>query len=130
MAGGCAAAAVTVGALVLSDDFHERTQAAILPVDPELVYKSSLSTLSTMTGALIHRDDDLMAAKTLIDYGSVTIQVREIAVGETEIRVRGEKALIYNAELSALVLDRITNDLQALRRDSSAVPMAATAGRR
>ncbi|MFT7677717.1 MAG: hypothetical protein ACI8QC_001700 [Planctomycetota bacterium] len=116
--------------MVLSDDFHDRAQAAILPVDPELVYKSSLSTLSNMTGALIHRDDDLMAARTLVDYGNVTIQVREIAVGETEIRVRGEKALLYNAELSALVLDRITNDLKAIRRDSSAVPTAAMARRR
>lgn len=130
LAGGCATAAVAVGALVLSDDFHDRAQAAIVPVEPILVYKSTLSTLSHMTGALIDRDDDLMAANTLIDYGSVTIQVREIAVGETEIRVRGEKALLYNAELSAMVLDRITNDLQALRRDSNAVPMAAMATRR
>lgn len=108
--------AVTAGAMVINDEFQDRAQAAIVPVDAELAYKSSLATLSEMTTALIHRDDDVMVMQSRVDYGLVTIQVREIAVGETEVRVLAEKALLYSAELSAIVLDRITNDLANLRR--------------
>lgn len=125
LSGGCAVAAVTAGAMVLNDEFQDRAQAAVVPVHPELAYKSTLSTLSSMTEALIHRDDDVMAMQTRVDYGQVTVHVREISNGETEVRVLAEKALLYNAELSALVLDRITNDLSTLRRQASSVQPAS-----
>ena len=127
--GGCAIVAVTAGAMVVNDEFQDRAQSAIVPTDAELAYKSSLATLSEMTTALIHRDDDVMVMQTRVDYGVVTVQVREISTGETEIRVLAEKALLYSSELSSIVLDRITNDLSTLRRNagSQAIPQLARA---
>lgn len=114
--GGCAAAAVAASTLVISDEFQSNAQAAQFPTTPELAWKSTLHSLSQMTGSLIHRDDDLRVAETRVDYGVVTVQVREVSAGTTEVRVYGEKALLYSPELSRLVLDKIELDLNHFRK--------------
>ncbi len=126
--GGCAAAALTAGAVILNDDFQDKSVSATVPSDPDFVWRSSLHSLSSMTRALIHRDDDLMQAKTNVDYGQLQVQVREVAVGQTQIQVLAKKAMVYSPELSTIALERIVGDFDALRA-RSAVGASATSYR-
>lgn len=124
--GGCAAAALTAGAVIINDDFQDKSVSAIVPSEPDFVWRSTLNSLSNMTRALIHRDDDLRQARTNVDYGQLQVQVREVAVGQTQIQVLAKKALIYSPELSKITLERIVADFDALRSRSSIDTQAAT----
>ncbi|HPF14873.1 MAG: hypothetical protein H6830_03220 [Planctomycetes bacterium] len=116
--GGCAAAALTAGAVILNEDFQAKSVSAIVPSDPQFVWKSTLNSLSSMTRAMIHRDDDLMQARTNVDYGQLQVQVREVAVGQTQIQVLAKKAMVFSPELSTLTLERIVADFDSLRSRS------------
>ena len=127
--GGCAAAALTAGAVILNDDFQDHSVSATVPSDPNFVWHSALNSLSGMTHALIHRDDDLLQARTNLDYGQVQIQIKEVSVGQTQITVLAKKALVYSPELSTLTLERIVTDFDNLRRRatiSANAPMRTT----
>lgn len=114
--GGCAAAALTASAVILNDDFQDHSVSATVPSDSNFVWHSALNSLSGMTHALIHRDDDLLLARTNLDYGQVQIQIKEVSVGQTQITVLAKKALVYSPELSTLTLERIVTDFDNLRR--------------
>ncbi len=127
--GGCAAAALTASAVILNDDFQDHSVSATVPSDPNFVWHSALNSLSGMTHALIHRDDDLLQARTNLDYGQVQIQVKEVSVGQTQITVLAKKAMVYSPELSTLTLERIVTDFDNLTRRaamSASAPARAT----
>ena len=124
--GGCAAAALTAGAVILNDDFQDHSVSATVPSDSNFVWHSALNSLSGMTRALIHRDDDLLQARTNLDYGQVQIQVKEVSVGQTQITVLAKKALVYSPELSTLTLERIVTDFDNLRRRATISANAPT----
>ena len=124
--GGCAAAALTAGAVIINDDFQDKSVSAIVPSEPDFVWRSTLHSLSNMTRALIHRDDDLRQARTNVDYGQLQVQVREVAVGQTQIQVLAKKAMIYSPELSAITLERIVADFDTLRSRSGTNAQAAS----
>jgi hypothetical protein len=124
--GGCAAAALTAGAVILNDDFQDHSVSATVPSDSSFVWHSALNSLSGMTHALIHRDDDLLQARTNLDYGQVQIQIKEVSVGQTQITVLAKKALIYSPELSTLTLERIVTDFDNLRRRATISANAPT----
>ncbi len=129
--GGCAAAALTAGAVIMNDDFQDHSVSATVPSDSNFVWRSTLNSLSSMTQALIHRDDDLLQARTSLDYGQVQVQVKEVSVGQTQITVLAKKALVYSPELSTLTLERIVTDFDNLRRRatiSASAPSRSTGG--
>ncbi|MEZ5976265.1 MAG: hypothetical protein R3F33_10970 [Planctomycetota bacterium] len=113
--GSCAAVALTGSAVILSDDFQDKSVSAIVPSTPNFVWHSTLSSLSGMTHAMVHRDDDLMHARTSVDYGQLQVAVREVAVGQTQIQVLARKAMVYSPELSNIALERIIADFDSLR---------------
>jgi len=117
--GGCAAAALTAGAVIINDDFQAKCVSATVPSDPDFVWRSTLHSLSSMTRALIHRDDDLRQARTNVDYGQLQVQVREVAVGQVQIQVLAKKAMVYSPELSTITLERIVADFDSLRSRSA-----------
>lgn len=108
---GCAVAAVTVGTVVATEEFQNKSLTATVEEDPDVVWASAKKSLANMTEALIHWDDDHKAAQTRIDNAVVTVQVRNWDVGETEIRVAAKKVLVYTPELAEMVQRRIVKDL-------------------
>jgi hypothetical protein len=129
--GGCAAAALTAGAVILNDDYQDHSVSATVPSDSNFVWHSALNSLSGMTRSLIHRDDDLLQARTSLDYGTVQLQVKEVSVGQTQITVVAKKALVYSPELSSLTLERIVTDFDNLRKRatiSANSPVRSTGG--
>lgn len=114
-AAGCQVAIPVAGAIVVSEEFQDNAVSTTVPEKTEVVWPSVLSSLSGMTDALIHRDDDHYAAHTRVDSGVVTVHVWQPDNGETQIRVAAKKYLMYNNELSQMVMDRIVNELRAAK---------------
>jgi hypothetical protein len=114
-AAGCHVALPVAGAVVVSEEFQDNAVSTTVPEKTKVVWPSVLSSLSGMTDALIHRDDEHHAAHTRIDSGVVTVHVWQPDTGETQIRVAAKKFLVYNHELSQMVMDRIVNELRAAK---------------
>ncbi len=107
-----AVAAVTLGAVVVGEDFRNNAEVATVPGNVEYVYRSAKSSLAHMTDALLHVDDDYRAIETLVDESVVTIHVETFDTENVTIRVTAKKLLVYSPEIAKMVMNRIVTDLR------------------
>jgi hypothetical protein len=108
---GCAVLAVSAAAILINEEYRDNAITVIVQEDVDVVWTHTLASLSTMTDALIERDDQHHSARTIIDDGQVTVFVEQHDSDDTKIYVAAKKYLVYNHELSELVRDRILSDL-------------------
>lgn len=107
----CAPLAITGLALVITDEWKENALTAVVNDDVDLVWPAVRSSVSEMTDALLHVDEDHRTLSTRIDNAVVTVHVKEYAVGESRIYVDAKKYMVANPEVADLVMNRLVKDL-------------------
>ena len=109
--GGCAVAAVGVTAIVVTEEWRDQALTADVQEDVEIVWASTKRSMSNMTDALLHVDEDLRAIETRVDNAVVRVHVANWTVGETRIWVEAKKYMLNSNEVAQLVQSRIVKDL-------------------
>ncbi len=112
LASSCAVAAVTLGAVVVGEEFRNNAEVATVPGDTEYVFRSAKSSLAHLTDALLHVDNDYRAIETKVDEAVDTVHVETFDTGNATIRVTAKKLLVYSPEIAKLVMNRIVTDLR------------------
>jgi hypothetical protein len=107
----CAPLAVVTLTMVVTDEFKDNALTADVQVEDELVWTSVKSSMSNMTDALLHVDEDHRALQTRVDNSVVTVHVKQWSVDETRVYVESKKYMVNNPEVAELVMDRLIRDL-------------------
>lgn len=108
----CAAAAGAGMIILISDEFRENALTADVTDEVEVVWSSVKSSMSNMTDALLHVDEDHRAVQTRIDNSVVVVHVMQWDVEETRIYVEAKKYMVTNPEVAQLVMERLVRDLR------------------
>lgn len=107
----CAPLAVVGIGIIVTDEFKDSALTADVQVETELVWTSVKSSMSNMTDALLHVDEDHRALQTRVDNSVVTVHVKQWSVDETRVYVESKKYMMESPEIAELVMDRLIRDL-------------------
>lgn len=107
----CAPLAIAAVGIVITDEWKDNAYTADVTEDVDLVWSHVRSSLSNMTDALLHIDEDHRAVQTRIDNSVVMVHVQQWSVNETRIFVEAKKYMVTNPEVAQLVMERIVKDM-------------------
>ncbi len=108
----CAPLAVAAVGIVITDEWKDNALTADVQADVEPVWASVLRSMSNMTDALLHVDEDHRAIQTRVDNSVVLVHVEQWAVHETRVYVEAKKYMVTNPEVAQLVMERLVRDLE------------------
>lgn len=107
----CAPAAVVGTAIIVNDEFAEKSQSVVVGFDADYVWAAAKSSLSHMTDDLLDIDPELRTIKTYVDGAEVLVRVQTFDVGQTRISVAARRYLVFSDEVAINVRDGIERDL-------------------
>ena len=110
---GTACAPVALGsvAIVVNEEFTEKSHSKVVAGDVELVWASSKSSMSHMTDDLLDVDEELKTIRTFVDGAEVMLKITNFDVGQTQISVYARRYLVFSDEVAGNVLHSIVRDL-------------------
>lgn len=108
---GCVVAAVGLTAAVVSHEFTNNAQLAFMQEDHRVVWEQVKLTLNDMAPEPVEIDDEIQAARCVINSAAVTVYVEIFDVGETKLSVTARKWGFYNEDVASKIITRIKRDL-------------------
>ena len=110
---GTACAPVALGsvAIVVNEEFTDKSHSKVVAGDVELVWASSKSSMSHMTDDLLDVDGPTRTIKTFVDGAEVVVRVENFDVGQTRVSVYARRYLVFSDEVAGNVLQSIVRDL-------------------
>ena len=107
----CAPMAVVGTAIVVNEEFTEKSHSKVVADDVELVWASTKSSMSHMTDDLLDVDSDVKTIRTFVDGAEVMVKIQNFDVGQTKISVFARRYLVFSDEVAGNVLNSIVRDL-------------------
>jgi len=108
---GCVVAAVGLTAAVVSHEFTNNAQLAFMQEDHRVVWEQVKLTLNDMAPEPVEIDDEIQAARCVVDSASVTVYVEIFDVGEAKLSVTARKWGFYDEGVASKIITRIKRDL-------------------
>jgi hypothetical protein len=109
--GGCALAAVGVGAAFVTQEFSDNATLAFLHEEPDTVWEQVKQTLGRRSLDKIDADDEQRALRANIGGATVTVQVRRFDATQTRLAVSAKKWGFYDADEANTIITLIKKDL-------------------
>ncbi len=108
----CAPLAVIGMGIIITDEWRSHALTADVSEETEVVWASVTSSMSSMTDALLHVDEDHRAVQTRVDNAVVVVHVKQWNIDETRIYVEAKKYMVNSPEVAELVMERLVRDLR------------------